>query len=105
MRRAYPYVRFSSSEQSKGDSLTRQLREARQWCERHGVVLDDSLDYLRELGRSGFTGHNLGEGGGLGAFLAAVRAGKVAPGAILLVEKLDRFSRTDIDVALGFFGQ
>lgn len=105
MRHAYAYIRFSSAEQRKGDSLTRQLREAKQWCERNGAVLDDSLDYLKELGRTGFDGSNLEEGGGLGLFLAAVKSGKVLRGSYLLVEKLDRFSRTDVDIAISFFGQ
>ena len=105
MRRAFAYIRFSSAEQRKGDSLRRQLREARQWCERNNAILDEGLDYLRELGRTGFDGSNLSEGGGLGLFLRAVKEGKVSPGSVLLVEKLDRFSRTDIDVAIAFFGK
>ncbi len=105
MRRAYAYIRFSSLEQRKGDSLKRQLREAQDWCKRNNAVLDDSLDFLNELGHTGFDGSNLEEGGGLGLFLAAIKAGRVAPGSVLLVEKLDRFSRTDIDIAVAFFGK
>lgn len=105
MKRGYPYIRFSTTEQRKGDSLRRQLAAARRWCEANDAVLDDSLDFLNELGHSGFDGSNLEEGGGLGLFLAAIKAGQVAPGAVLLVEKLDRFSRTDVDIAVAFFGK
>src|SRR5262249_36219787 len=68
-------------------------------------VLDDSLDYLNELGHTAFDGSNLEDGGGLGLFLAAIKSGQVAPGSVLLVEKLDRFSRTDVDIAVAFFGK
>jgi DNA invertase Pin-like site-specific DNA recombinase len=105
MRSAFLYVRWSSPEQAKGNSLERQLREGRQWCERNNCVLDDSLNFLKELGQSAFRGANLEEGGGLGLFLQAVKAGKVPQGSVLLVEKLDRFSRTDIDIAVHFFGR
>jgi len=104
-KRAYPYVRFSSEAQSKGDSLRRQLREAREWCQRHGAVLDESLGFLTEEGQSARYGDNLADTGGLGMFLAYCKAGKIAPGSLLLVEKLDRYSRTDIDIAVAHLGQ
>src|SRR5262249_51166986 len=101
----YAYIRFSTSEQAKGDSLRRQIAEAQRWCESNDAILDNTLDFLNDLGQSGFDGSNLDDGGGLGLFLAAIKAGQVAPGSLLLVEKLDRFSRTDIDIAVAFFGK
>jgi DNA invertase Pin-like site-specific DNA recombinase len=50
---------------------------------------------------SAFTGANVAEGAGLGGFIAAVRAGKVPPGSVLLVEDLDRLSRQAILKSIG----
>jgi DNA invertase Pin-like site-specific DNA recombinase len=91
MPRAYSYLRFSTPEQSKGDSFRRQSTLARDYAERHGLALDDKLTF-QDLGVSGFRGRNLEEGR-LGDFLQAVRAGLVPRGSYLLVESLDRISR------------
>ena len=52
---AFSYVRFSTSEQMKGDSLRRQTAGAQEYCARHSLTLDNSLS-LRDLGVSGFKG-------------------------------------------------
>ncbi len=100
-RRAYSYIRFSTPEQLKGDSLRRQRKLADDWCERNGAVLDDSLK-LRDLGISAFKGQNATRGR-LGAFVKAIDAGDVPKGAILLVESLDRLSRNEVGEALEQF--
>jgi DNA invertase Pin-like site-specific DNA recombinase len=41
--KAYSYMRFSTLEQGKGDSLNRQTMMAREWSEKHGVPLDTEL--------------------------------------------------------------
>lgn len=89
--KAYSYMRFSTAEQSKGDSLNRQTTMAREWCERHNVPLDTELD-LTDKGISAYLGANA-ETGALGVFLAAVRDGTIPRGSWLLVESLDRISR------------
>jgi len=89
--KAYSYMRFSTAEQSKGDSLNRQSTMAREWAERHGVPLDTELD-LTDRGISAYLGANA-ETGALGVFLAAVRDGTIPRGSWLLVESLDRVSR------------
>ncbi|MCO5091701.1 recombinase family protein [Bosea sp. (in: a-proteobacteria)] len=86
---AYSYIRFSRPEQLRGDSLRRQLKNARDWAEKRGVVLDDSL---RDLGISAYRGQNRTEGA-LAGFLALVESGRVSKGSFLLVESLDRLSR------------
>jgi len=101
MRRAFSYVRFSSPEQAKGDSLRRQVAASEDYCRRHGLVLDDSLR-LRDLGVSAFRGTHAKKGA-LSAFLLAVEAGKVGKGAVLIVESLDRLSREEIGEALHQF--
>jgi DNA invertase Pin-like site-specific DNA recombinase len=97
MARAYSYVRFSSAEQRRGDSLRRQLKAAQDYCALHRLDLDTELT-LHDLGVSGFHGDNLA--GALGAFLAAVSAGHVEPGSTLIVESVDRLSRQDAWSAL-----
>lgn len=91
MPTAYSYLRFSTPEQSKGDSFRRQTQAARKYVEEHGLDLDESLT-LHDLGVSAFRGKNA-ETGYLGEFLQAVETGLVEPGSFLLVESLDRISR------------
>jgi DNA invertase Pin-like site-specific DNA recombinase len=99
MPKAYSYLRFSTPEQAQGDSFRRQTSLAQEYAARRGLDLDDKLTFA-DLGVSAFRGKNA-EGGQLGAFLAAVQAGKVEPGSYLLVESLDRISRQTALLALG----
>jgi len=95
---AFSYVRFSSSEQSKGDSLRRQTALAEEYAQRHGLQLDRELTF-RDLGISAFNGKNKTEGA-LAAFIKACKSGRVKPGSALLVESLDRLSREQVRKAL-----
>lgn len=88
--KAYSYIRFSTPEQSKGDSLRRQTVLAEAYVKQHGLDLQD-LSY-QDLGISAFRGSNL-ETGALGQFLEAVKAEVVPQGSYLLVEAIDRISR------------
>jgi DNA invertase Pin-like site-specific DNA recombinase len=92
---AYSYIRFSSPEQAKGDSLRRQTERAEEYCRRRGWTLDTTLT-LRDLGVSAFHGDNA-LFGNLGVFLQAVKRGAVTPGSVLIVESIDRISRQGID--------
>lgn len=89
--KAYSYIRFSRPEQALGDSERRQLDQAKQFAEREGLTLDDSLKMI-DRGLSGYSGKNLKKGA-LGLFLEQVKCGAVAPGSILIVENVDRLSR------------
>jgi DNA invertase Pin-like site-specific DNA recombinase len=89
--KAYSYLRFSTPEQMKGDSLRRQTELARRYAEQHGLDLDETLTF-RDLGVSASRGKNA-ETGRLAYFLEAVETGVVEPGSFLLVESLDRISR------------
>ena len=100
--KAYSYTRFSTPEQAKGDSTTRQTLAAQRWCERHGVELDSELTF-RDEGVSAFEGMNA-EKGDLGAFLRAVENGDVPKGSYLLVESLDRISRQKPHKAVRLMG-
>ncbi|WP_292330490.1 recombinase family protein [Mesorhizobium sp.] len=89
--KAYSYVRFSTPEQERGDSLRRQTEGAARYAALHGLDLDDKLTF-RDLGVSAFKGANE-ETGRLGEFLAAVEYQDIKAGSYLLVESLDRLSR------------
>ena len=58
MAKAYSYIRFSTPEQSKGDSLRRQEEDAIEYAAEHGLELDTTLN-LRDQGLSAFTGENV----------------------------------------------
>lgn len=90
-RKAFSYIRFSTPEQERGDSLRRQTEAAARYAALHGLQLDDSLTF-RDLGVSAYTGANE-ETGRLGEFLAAIHHGDIPRGSYLLVESLDRLSR------------
>jgi DNA invertase Pin-like site-specific DNA recombinase len=104
MSLAFSYLRFSSPQQAKGDSIRRQTEATADWCERHGVALDTSLS-LRDEGVSAFRGKHREnpDVNGLGAFLAAVNGGRVPPGSFLVLENLDRLTREAIVPAVNLF--
>jgi DNA invertase Pin-like site-specific DNA recombinase len=89
--KAYSYVRFSTPEQSKGDSFRRQTSAATAYCQKHGLDLDTRISF-HDLGVSAFKGQNA-ETGALRAFLRAVEDGHIPRGSYLLVESLDRITR------------
>lgn len=91
--RVYSYIRFSSADQSTGDSLRRQTEAARRYAAANGLELDESLT-MRDLGRSAYAGHHVTEGA-LGEFLTACDKGLVPPGSVLVVEAVDRLTRLD----------
>jgi DNA invertase Pin-like site-specific DNA recombinase len=97
--KAYSYVRFSTRDQIKGDSLRRQTEAAAAWCKRNGVALQESY---RDLGVSAFKGKNV-ETGALSEFLTLVRNGRIEKGSYLIVESLDRVSRDKTMDALDLF--
>lgn len=100
-KKVYSYVRFSSPEQRKGDSMRRQLKLAEDWAKDNGLILDDRLRF-QDLGLSGYSGANRTRGE-LNAFLELIKSGSIATGSILLVENLDRLSREQIIDALELF--
>lgn len=74
MATAYSYVRFSSPEQARGDSLRRQIAASQQYVS-----------------------------GKLGTFISAIDSGKIERGSYLLVESIDRLSRDQILKSLNLF--
>ncbi len=101
MPKAYSYIRFSTVEQSKGDSLRRQIELSNNYALQHNLTIDDSIT-LRDLGVSAFDRSNITKGA-LGKFLELVNKGKIEKGSFLLVESLDRLSRAEVLDALSTF--
>jgi len=99
--KAYSYIRFSTPEQAKGDSLRRQLEQSEKYCKEHGLVLDDTLR-LTDRGLSAYHGIHKTKGM-LGEFLKRVENGGIPEGSVLIVESLDRLSREEILTALNQF--
>ncbi len=115
MRKAFSYIRFSTAEQQKGDSLRRQRAARDEFIARHNeaqtkkekeggepdfLQLDDQL---LDLGRSAYKGEHLTNGGALGAFLERIRLGEIKPGSVLIVEHLDRLGRMEVVDQLEIF--
>ena len=98
---AYIYKRFSSKAQASGGSLARQTERAESYAERQGFLVDRSLA-LEDLGVSGFTGENA-EKGALAGFLKALKDGKIPKDSALIIESLDRLSRSAINKSLELF--
>jgi len=99
--RCYSYIRFSSKEQRKGDSLRRQTAYAEEYAKEKGLILDDSLK-ITDLGFSAFHGDHISKGA-LGVFLEQVKAGKIPKGSHLVIEALDRLSREDLSESYTLF--
>jgi DNA invertase Pin-like site-specific DNA recombinase len=98
---AFSYVRFSTPEQRKGDSLRRQTEDAQAWCERNGARLDASTT-LHDLGTSAYRGDHRKnpDRNALAAFLKLVEDGRIPRGSFLVIESLDRLTREHIRPAL-----
>jgi len=96
MALVYSYIRFSSKKQEQNDSVRRQVALGKAWIDAHPEhVLDEQLT-LRDLGVSAFRGANLdSEKGALGAFIELAKKpnSPIPKGSILMIERLDRFSR------------
>lgn len=95
----YSYIRFSSPEQAKGDSLRRQTAKTEEWCQRNKIALDTTMS-LRDAGVSAFRGKNRNDKFALGQFLKLVERGRIPKGSYLIVENLDRLSREEERPAL-----
>ena len=93
------YRRFSSDEQERGDSLTRQTRE----CERYARTMGWTISAtLTDKGRSAYAGDHLKPDAELGIFIARLDRGEISNGSILLVERLDRLSRRPVAEAMSW---
>jgi DNA invertase Pin-like site-specific DNA recombinase len=91
--KAIAYLRFSSDPQEKGSSIERQTEHIERYLSsRPGFELENTFV---DDGYSASKGEHLSSGH-FGRILADVDSGKYR-GYALIVEKMDRFSRADID--------
>lgn len=104
MKKAYSYIRFSSPQQSKGDSYRRQNEAIKAYCTKHELELVTDAEYtFFDKGLSAYTNEHLGDKGQLARFLACVKSGEIPRGSTLIVESLDRLSRDKVVSALTQF--
>jgi len=89
----YSYLRFSDPRQAAGHSAERQAQYAARWAAEHDLPLDESLS-MRDEGLSAYHQQHV-RSGALGVFLAAIDAGRIVPGSVLIIEGLDRLSRAE----------
>lgn len=101
MPKAYSYIRFSTPDQIKGDSLRRQVELSEKYAAANNLQLDTTLN-LRDLGLSAYDKSNITKGA-LGQFLRLVEDKTIRKGSYLLVESLDRLSRAQVMDALHIF--
>ena len=94
MPKVFSYIRFSTKEQIKGNSLERQYDLAVKFCEKYDYTLNEEYQFL-DLGVSAFKGSHVKNEGHLKRFLSICEEGVVKKEDILLVENLDRLSRED----------
>ncbi len=101
---AYSYIRFSTPEQAKGDSLRRQTELLDKWLRGNQRQARYHLDPAQ---RGGERLHRRASGNpdrhGLACFLEAIRSNRVKRGNYLIVENLDRLSREDVVPAVNLF--
>jgi DNA invertase Pin-like site-specific DNA recombinase len=89
-RTAISYSRFSDPKQSDGDSLERQEREFRRFCQAHNLT--PLRDAYTDKGRSGFHGEHRAKGD-LKRLIDAAKGGAFEPGSVVVVEAWDRLGR------------
>lgn len=89
------YARWSSDEQGKGSTLVRQRDDCRAMAQAHGWrVIEEIVDD----GVSAFRGAHA-DIGALGRFVRNAEDGAYPDGVILVVERLDRLSRQEPEIA------
>lgn len=98
---AFSYIRWSSAKQGKGDadSFTRQTALAKEIADSKGWNL---IDLPPDAGISAWKGKNI-HTGALGAFIQRIKSGSIETPCVLILEKLDRFSRADVHIVLPIF--
>jgi DNA invertase Pin-like site-specific DNA recombinase len=98
------YSRFSSKKQKDGSSLERQHSNIPQWLARNPTYRLSELAF-EDLGKSGWKGDHIKEGGGFAKLLAAIEAGAIKSQDAVLVEAVDRAGRLDMLGMLEILGK
>ncbi|MFN3677867.1 MAG: recombinase family protein [Sphingomonas pseudosanguinis] len=85
------YIRFSSADQVKGDSIKRQKELGAKMAQIHGLTITETLI---DRGKSAYHGKNRAEGGKLYEIEERALRGELA-GKVLIFEAMDRMSRQE----------
>lgn len=99
MPKAISYIRFSSGKQATGNSHQRQQEAFTRWLIANPDYTPSDLQY-KDLGKSGYHGEHVKDGGGWAKLLAAVEAGAIKSGDVVLVEAMDRTGRLKLTAML-----
>lgn len=83
------YIRWSTLEQQKGDSYTRQMSRCSKFCADNGYNV---LEVVSDEGRSAYTGENI-HTGNLGKLVERFERREMPEGTVVVVEQLDRLTR------------
>lgn len=83
------YIRWSTLEQTKGDSYTRQMNRCTAFCEANGYNV---LETVVDEGRSAYTGENI-HTGNLGKLVERYARRELLESTVVVVEQLDRLTR------------
>lgn len=94
-KQCFSYIRFSSRQQAKGDSLRRQMEIAPKVASQKGWLLREDL-CAKNLGFSAYKGSNLDTINGI---IKAAQQGKIPHGTVMIIEALDRLTRLSLDDA------
>jgi len=97
---AISYIRFSSIKQRKGDSYNRQIKSTEEYCRKNSLNL---IQKIEDKAISGWTEENLDETAALGHLLYLIKLGMIKKGTTLIVENLDRITRTHLTKAMEIF--
>ena len=93
MKKAYSYIRFSSDKQAQGDSVRRQSSQFDRWLKNNPEYQPDEKT-IEDFGISAAKGDNLNpKKSNLGKFIQLCQRGKIESGSVLVLERVDRFSR------------
>lgn len=92
MPKAISYIRFSSGKQAVGSSHQRQQEAFTRWLVANPDYTPSDLEY-KDLGKSGYHGDHIKDGGGWSNLLIAVEQGRIESGDVVLVEAMDRTGR------------
>jgi DNA invertase Pin-like site-specific DNA recombinase len=97
-RTGISYTRFSSPEQAKGDSESRQQKMFRDFCQRHDLT--PLRQVFADRGKSGYKDEHRRHGK-LGQLIAMAKDGRFDPGTVIVIEAWDRLGRLRPDVMVG----
>jgi len=95
----FSYIRFSSAGQKDGSSVERQSPIAQRVANEKGWTLRTDLN-AQDLGVSAFKGNNIKT---LEGMIKAAKDGKIPAGSVMILEAVDRLTRTELDAAYDLF--